>query len=68
MDKQESNLTQLEIKLTFLEEHVEEQDRVIHQLCKKIEKLGDQLNQSQMALSDFIASQSAPPSEKPPHY
>lgn len=68
VDKRNPALTQLEIKLTFLEEHMEEQDRVIHQLSEKVAKIAAQLSQSQKTLSDLLASQSPPPNEKPPHY
>jgi uncharacterized coiled-coil protein SlyX len=68
MDNPSPALTQLEIKVTFLEEHVEEQDRVIHQLSERIEKITAQLSESQTTLSDLLASQTPPANEKPPHY
>lgn len=62
-------IQELQIKQTYLERHVEEQDRVILALQSEIDKLRRELSR----LEDKIPSARSdgadlPADEKPPHY
>lgn len=65
----EKRIEELEIKVAFLEKHIEEQDAEIYQLSKKIrtlEKLLENIHATVQNLSNKEISDI--PSEKPPHY
>ena len=65
----ENDTSELQIKISFLERHIEEQDRVILELRqdtdlikKELFKLKDRME------SDSSGSEGAPADERPPHY
>ncbi|MDR2844736.1 MAG: SlyX family protein [Puniceicoccales bacterium] len=65
-----SRVRELEIKVTFLENHVEEQDRAMLEHFRQIERLQREVKR----LAGALASRSddgtdrLPDNEKPPHY
>lgn len=67
-----SDLTRqdLEIKLAFLERHVEKQDRVLYQLHEELEKLRAELSRlsERLASSGEDGSPLPADDERPPHY
>lgn len=66
-----SNLKQseLETRITFLERHIEEQDRVMHAMRKEISALESRFAQlaEQLEASDTLG-EGSPANVKPPHY
>lgn len=64
------SIQELEIKLTFLERHVEEQDRVIYDMQNRLEKLQRKFEQMENRLESSSDSSSGtlPADERPPHY
>jgi len=65
----ETTINELQIKLSYLERHIEEQDKVIYSLQNQLEKL----EQSTARLEDQAkaresAEGSDPSQERPPHY
>lgn len=66
-----SDLTRqdLEIKLAFLERHVEEQDRALYQLHEELEALrGEVARLSERLASAGEGGSPLPTDERPPHY
>lgn len=62
-------LRELEIKITFLDEHVAEQDRTILELSREIEKLSRALKMLAEKTDALEAGGNVPPAnEKPPHW
>ena len=62
-------LTELEIKMAFLERHVEAQDRAMHALNLEIAQLKRDLERLTERMEAGSDSSGAPPAhEKPPHY
>lgn len=62
-------LRELEIKITFLDEHVAEQDRTILELSREIEKLSRALKMLVEKTDALEAGGNVPPAnEKPPHW
>lgn len=58
----------LQIKQTFLERHIEEQDRVLYAMQSELERLRKEvaiLKERALAASD---GDELPANEKPPHY
>lgn len=53
----------LEERLTFLQRHVEQQDRIILELSREVSKLSDRLVRAEAKLI-----QSAAADERPPHW
>ena len=60
----------LEERLTFLQRHVEQQDRIILELSREASKLSDRLVRAEAKLTQSAdAGDQAPPAdERPPHW
>jgi len=60
----------LEERLTFLQRHVEQQDRIILELSREVSKLADRLFRAEAKLTQSAdAGDQAPPAdERPPHW
>ena len=60
----------LEERLTFLQRHVEQQDRIILELSREVSKLSDRLVRVEAKLTQSAdAGDQAPPAdERPPHW
>ena len=59
----------LQIKLAFLERHIEEQDKVIHLLRNALDKLENRLRRIEERSSDNTPGAGPTPAdERPPHY
>jgi uncharacterized coiled-coil protein SlyX len=60
----------LEERLTFLQRHVEQQDRIILELSREVSKLSDRLVRAEAKLTQSAdAGEQAPPAdERPPHW
>ncbi|MBM3867412.1 MAG: SlyX family protein [Verrucomicrobia bacterium] len=60
----------LEERLTFLQRHVEQQDRIILELSREVSKLSDRLVRAEAKLTQSAdAGDQAPPAdERPPHW
>jgi SlyX protein len=60
----------LEERLTFLQRHVEQQDRIILELSREVSKLSDRLVRAEAKLTQTAdAGDQAPPAdERPPHW
>lgn len=69
MEQQNNSTIDLEIRITYLEDHIREMDKVMVSLENRIERL-ERKNKLQeqkiQELSDFI--EDMPASERPPHY
>jgi len=66
----ESRIARLEERLTWLQQHATEQDKVIHAQAIEIEKLSRALLALKKQMRDLPASGggSETPEERPPHY
>lgn len=65
----ELSIQELQIKQTFLERHIEEQDRVIYSMQSELEKLRKEV----VRLSERVDAGSGqgdemPANDRPPHY
>ena len=60
----------LEERLTYLQRHVEQQDRIILELSREVSKLSDRLVRAEAKLTQSAdAGDQAPPAdERPPHW
>jgi uncharacterized coiled-coil protein SlyX len=60
----------LEERLTFLQRHVEQQDRIILELSREVSKLSDRLVRAEAKLTQSAAAgdQAPPADERPPHW
>jgi len=60
----------LEERLTFLQRHVEQQDRMILELSREVAKLADRLARTEAKVTQVgDAAEVAPPAdERPPHW
>ncbi|MFY8230286.1 MAG: SlyX family protein [Opitutales bacterium] len=60
----------LEERLTFLQRHVEQQDRIILELSREVSKLADRLVRAEAKLTQSAdaGDQAAPADERPPHW
>jgi uncharacterized coiled-coil protein SlyX len=60
----------LEERLTFLQRHVEHQDRIILELSREVSKLADRLVRAEAKLTQSAdaGDQAAPADERPPHW
>jgi uncharacterized coiled-coil protein SlyX len=62
----------LEIKIAFLEKHIEEQDRVMYDLSRQMDRLERQVTRlTELVKGNAEAGPSGPASpgdERPPHY
>lgn len=60
----------LEERLTFLQRHVEQQDRIILELSREVSKLADRLVRAEAKLtrSADAGDQAPPADERPPHW
>ncbi len=60
----------LEERLTFLQRHFEQQDRIILELSREVSKLSDRLVRAEAKLTQSAdAGEQAPPAdERPPHW
>ena len=60
----------LEERLTFLQRHVEQQDRIILELSREVSKLSDRLVRAEAKLTQSAdaGDQAAPADERPPHW
>ena len=60
----------LEERLTFLQRHVERQDRIILELSREVSKLADRLVRAEAKLTQSAdaGDQAAPADERPPHW
>ena len=64
----ELSIDRLESKITFLERHVEQQDRVILELRNLLDNTRKQIDTLKKAMDDVGAPQTDTIDEKPPHY
>jgi len=66
----DSGRQDLEERLTFLQRHVEQQDRIIIELSREVAKLSDRLARTEAKVSQSAdAGDQAPPAdERPPHW
>jgi len=66
----DSQLHDLEELLTFLQRHVEQQDRVILELSREVAKLSDRLarTEAKVVRSSDVADSGPPADERPPHW
>ncbi len=60
----------LEERLTFLQRHVEQQDRIILELSRAVSKLSDRLARTEAKLTQTAdaGDQGPPADERPPHW
>ncbi len=58
----------LQIKQTFLERHIEEQDRVIYAMQSDLEKLRKEIENLKQRADANSEGGDMPANEKPPHY
>ncbi len=58
----------LQIKQTFLERHIEEQDRVIYSMQSDLEKLREEVERLKQRTDENSGGNDMPANEKPPHY
>lgn len=58
----------LQIKQTFLERHIEEQDRVIYTMQSAIENLRKEVERLKERTEANSEGSDMPANEKPPHY
>ena len=60
----------LEERLTFLQRHVEQQDRIILELSREVSKLSDRLVRAEAKLTQSAdpGDQAPPADERPPHW
>jgi len=60
----------LEERLTFLQRHVEQQDRAMLELSREVAKLADRLARTEAKLSQSAdgGDQAPPADERPPHW
>jgi len=60
----------LEERLTFLQRHVEQQDRIILELSREVSKLADRLVRAEAKLTQSAdaGDQAALADERPPHW
>jgi len=60
----------LEERLTFLQRHVEQQDRIILELSREVSKLSDRLVRAESKLTQSCDAcvQAPPADERPPHW
>ena len=61
-------IQELETKIAFLERHVEEQDRIILALRKKLDAIEEAFEQVKSGLRDAGGDGDSLPDERPPHY
>lgn len=62
-------IQELQIKQTYLERHVEEQDRVIYALRSELDKLKQEIARLGERVKDSReGTTNLPADEKPPHY
>ena len=64
----ELSIDRLESKITFLERHVEQQDRVILELRNLLDNTRKQIDALKEAMDDVETPQTDTIDEKPPHY
>ncbi|MBC2605989.1 SlyX family protein [Pelagicoccus albus] len=65
----ELSIQELQIKQTFLERHIEEQDKVIYEMQSDIERLRSQIKKLIERTESLSASSGdMPANERPPHY
>ncbi|MEM9159586.1 MAG: SlyX family protein [Verrucomicrobiota bacterium] len=63
------SIQDLEVKISFLERHVEEQDRVILELRQEIDLMKSELLKVKETLeSKSDTAETSPAEERPPHY
>jgi len=60
----------LEERLTFLQRHVEQQDRIILELSREVSKLSERLarTEAKVTQSADAGDQAPPADERPPHW
>ncbi|MDQ8182363.1 SlyX family protein [Pelagicoccus sp. SDUM812005] len=58
----------LQIKQTFLERHIEEQDRVIYAMQAELGKLAKEIQNLKARADSNSDGDDMPANEKPPHY
>lgn len=58
----------LEEKISFLERHIEQQDREIYAQSERLEQLARELKALKSKVESLDEGTSLPPDEKPPHY
>ncbi|MFZ9979424.1 MAG: SlyX family protein [Opitutales bacterium] len=60
----------LEERLTFLQRHVEQQDRIILELSREVSKLSDRLARAEAKVTQSAdaVDQGPPADERPPHW
>jgi SlyX protein len=66
----DDRLRDLEERLTFLQRHVEQQDRAMLGLSREVSKLADRLARAEAKLTQSAdaGDQAAPADERPPHW
>lgn len=64
----ESRLTEIEVKLGFTEDLLEELNRTVYRQQQQIDRLQQELRALRLQLSAMPAERQAPSDEIPPHY
>lgn len=64
----EDRLRELEIKLTFLDDYVAEQNRTLVELVRETERLKRALRSLAEKAETLVGGNAAPADEKPPHW
>ena len=64
----ELSIERLESKITFLERHIEQQDRVILELRNLLDGTNKQVKELKEAIEGLESPQPDVPDERPPHY
>ncbi len=67
-DPTESRLRELEIKLTFLDDYVAEQNKTLVELVREIARLKRALHSLAEKTESLDGGNAAPANEKPPHW
>ncbi len=68
MNMSELSIERLESKITFLERHVEQQDRVILELRNLLDETQKQIEALKEAMEGVEGPQTDAIDERPPHY
>ena len=65
-----ADIGELEIKITFLEKHIEEQDRAMFEMSRQMDRLERELARLSELVKGSAGSSgpASPADERPPHY
>ncbi|MBK1859524.1 SlyX family protein [Cerasicoccus arenae] len=67
-DDQQDAIIRLESRLTYLERHIEEQDREIYRQSEQLLKLTRESENLRNRLQSMADAKDMPSDERPPHY